>query len=562
MHIFFQASIANTPALVVSNRSHPTMVPEIERRISKAIPDRYRIVREVGAGGMAYVFLAEDLKLGRRVAIKVLRPELSASVSGTRFHREVRIAAGLAHPNIVPIHDSGEADGLLYFVMRFQEGESLRALLDRDGALPVGRAVAIARDVAAGLAHAHGQGVIHRDIKPANILLTGEHAVIADFGVARGIEAGTSDEAGLTATAAVLGTPLYMSPEQALASAEIDGRSDIYSLGCVLYEMLTGDPPFQAKGVRNILASHLHREVPSLAESRPGVPSPLDDIARRCLAKSPEARFTTTDDLRRSLEAVQAGLDRNMQTFGIRWRWLSRRTRRLVATGAVVSFVALSALLGRVLLWPEGPSLNASSVVVLSFRGPMATTGEEEFLVGFSEELTRQLNQWDSVSAVPQISLSGILFDRGIDRPTLERVDEGLEIARELGAGTLVALRADLRGDSFVVSADLFNSETGRTNGQTIEIGGETEDPFPMAAEVAHNILGLESLHPDLEGLRRQSAIPEALIEYEAGRKALERWRLAEAERCLRRATALDPRFAMAHHLLALTLYWQYEEGL
>ena len=223
-------------------------------RLIAALADRYRIERELGRGGMATVYVAEDLKHRRQVAIKVMRPELSASMGADRFLREVEIAAKLSHPNILPVYDSGEADGLLYYVMPLVEGESLPERMARDKQMPALEALRLAREVAEALAYAHARGIVHRDIKPANILLWAGHALVADFGIARAME--SSGEA-LTQTGLAIGTPVYMSPEQATGATDIDGRTDIYALGCVLYEMLAGEPPFTGPTVQAIIARSL-----------------------------------------------------------------------------------------------------------------------------------------------------------------------------------------------------------------------------------------------------------------------------------------------------------------
>src|SRR5689334_25189836 len=210
--------------------------------VAAALADRYRIERELGAGGMATVYLAEDLKHRRRVAIKVLRPELGAAVGAERFLREIETTANLRHPHILPLYDSGSAGGLLYYVMPLVEGESLRDRLAREKQLPIDDALRIAREVADALSYAHARGVIHRDIKPENILLEGGHAVVADFGIARAVSTAGADR--LTETGMAIGTPMYMSPEQAAGDPDLDGRSDLYSLGCVLYEMLGVQAPF------------------------------------------------------------------------------------------------------------------------------------------------------------------------------------------------------------------------------------------------------------------------------------------------------------------------------
>ncbi len=217
-------------------------MPDLLDRLKTALADRYAIEQEIGAGGMATVYLAEDLKLHRKVAVKVLRPELAAALGPERFLREIEIAAKLHHPHILALHDSGEVDGFLYYVMPYVDGESLRDRLNREKQLPVEDALQIAREVADALGSAHRHDVIHRDIKPENILLEEGHAVVADFGIARAIHAAGGEQ--LTETGLAVGTPAYMSPEQAMGSKELDGRSDLYSLGCVLYEMLAGQPPF------------------------------------------------------------------------------------------------------------------------------------------------------------------------------------------------------------------------------------------------------------------------------------------------------------------------------
>ncbi len=257
-------------------------------RLKAALSKRYAIEREVGAGGMALVYLAEDLKHHRKVAVKVLRPELAAAIGPERFLREIEIAAGLDHPHILPLYDSGEADNFLYYVMPYVEGESLRDRLNREKQLPLDDARQVARDVADALSYAHGRGVVHRDIKPENILLAGGHARVADFGIARAITAAGGDR--LTQTGMAVGTPTYMSPEQAAADDDVDGRSDLYSLACVLFEMLAGEPPFTGAPER-MLAQHLTAEPPNIMTKRPAVPPEVAAALMRALAKTPADRF-------------------------------------------------------------------------------------------------------------------------------------------------------------------------------------------------------------------------------------------------------------------------------
>ena len=238
-------------------------------RLKSNLSDRYTLERELGAGGMATVYLATDVRHDREVAIKVLHPELSASIGAERFEREIKLAAKLQHPHILGLYDSGETDKLLYYVMPFVKGESLRDRLNREGQLTIDDAIQIALEVADALGHAHAQGIVHRDIKPENILLSGGHALVADFGIAR-----AATEAGghkLTQTGMAVGTPVYMAPEQAVGDA-VGPTSDLYSLGCVLYEMLSGEPPFLAKSAQALMARHAMEAVPSIRIVRNTVP--------------------------------------------------------------------------------------------------------------------------------------------------------------------------------------------------------------------------------------------------------------------------------------------------
>jgi eukaryotic-like serine/threonine-protein kinase len=264
-------------------------VPDLPTLLAEALKDRYAIQRELGRGGMATVYLAEDLKHRRPVAVKVLQPELAAALGPDRFLREIELLARLSHPHILPLHDSGNADGFLYYVMPYVTGETLRARLAREKQLPVDEALQISREVADALSYAHAHGVIHRDIKPENILLESGHAVVADFGIARAV-----DQAGgahLTETGMTLGTPAYMSPEQAGGGGELDGRSDLYSLGCVLYEMLAGQPPFTGPTVEAMVRQHITADPPCITAIRPAVPAHVVAAIERALAKTPADRF-------------------------------------------------------------------------------------------------------------------------------------------------------------------------------------------------------------------------------------------------------------------------------
>ena len=270
-------------------------------RLSAALADRYRIERPLGAGGMATVYLAEDLKHHRHVAVKVLRPDLAATLGPDRFLREIEVAARLQHPHILPLLDSGEADAFLFYVMPFVEGRSLRERLVHEGELPIGEAVRILRDVVDALAHAHRRGVVHRDIKPDNVLLSERHALVTDFGVAKAVSEATGRQR-LTTEGVALGTPAYMSPEQAAADAHIDHRADIYAVGALAYELLAGRPPFLGTTPQEVLAAHVTRAVEPVTVHRQTVPPALAQLVMRCLEKKPADRWQSAEEMLPQLE--------------------------------------------------------------------------------------------------------------------------------------------------------------------------------------------------------------------------------------------------------------------
>jgi len=292
-------------------------VPDVFTRLQGALADRYTIERELGRGGMAVVYLAKDLKHHRPVAIKILKPELAAALGPERFVREIETAAGLNHPHILPLLDSGEADRLLYYVMPYVEGESLRERLKREGQLPLDEALQIAREVAMALSYAHSRGVVHRDIKPENVLLGAGHAVVTDFGIARAITAAAGGN--LTGTGIAIGTPGYMSPEQATGSHRLDGRSDIYSLGCVLYEMLAGEPPYTGPSAQVVMAKRVADPVPSVRRLRDTIPPAMDMAIMKALARTPADRFATAERFAAALGAGVATphVSRRLLRFGV-----------------------------------------------------------------------------------------------------------------------------------------------------------------------------------------------------------------------------------------------------
>jgi eukaryotic-like serine/threonine-protein kinase len=283
----------------------PVPMNGLPPKLTQALAHRFRLLREIGRGGMATVYLAEDVAgggPGGQVAIKVLRPELASSVGGSRFHREIEIASRLRHPNILPLLGSGEAGEFLYYSMPYVAGDSLQALLEREGRLPLARVLQIAGDVAAALDYAHAQNVVHRDIKPANVLLEEGKAVVCDFGVARAIVRASTDQS--SSSGLVFGTAAYMSPEQATGRGEIDARSDIYALGCVVYEMLTGELAFSGPTPQAIIARHLHEPPRPIRTVRPEVSRGMETAVLAALSKEPMARPGKAAELLRLLSSA------------------------------------------------------------------------------------------------------------------------------------------------------------------------------------------------------------------------------------------------------------------
>jgi len=271
--------------------------------LKTALAGRYEIENEIGHGGMATVYLARDVKHNRQVAVKVLRPDLAAALGPERFLREIEIAANLTHPHILPLHDSGEADGFLYYVMPYIKGDTLRERIEKEGELPISEAVRIIREVVDALAFAHAQGVVHRDIKPDNIMLSGRHAMVMDFGIAKAVSEATGRNQ-LTTAGVALGTPTYMAPEQATADPHVDHRADIYAVGIMAYELLAGRTPFQGASPQAVLAAHVTEEPDPVSKHRDQVSQELEAVVMKCLAKRPADRWQSADEILQRVEMM------------------------------------------------------------------------------------------------------------------------------------------------------------------------------------------------------------------------------------------------------------------
>src|SRR5687768_2692340 len=356
-------------------------VNDVITRLTSALADRYRMDREIGTGGMASVYLAHDIRHDRDVAIKVLHPDLAAALGASRFLAEIRTTARLQHPHILPLLDSGEADGLLYYVMPFVTGETLRIRLEREHQLPLDDALRIANEVADSLSHAHGFGVIHRDIKPENILLQGGHALVADFGIALAVQSAGGQR--MTQTGLSLGTPQYMSPEQAMGERAIDARSDIYSLGAVTYEMLVGEPPFTGPTVQAIVARLLTEDPREITAQRKAIPEHVEAAVLRALEKIPADRFATAADfcaaLRdSSIQTTRTRTSRHSAAPPLTVRNLSRApliasALALLAAGSVGGWAASR-------VWQPGSANNNSLTVTSILAPPGGAFGEQRSL--------------------------------------------------------------------------------------------------------------------------------------------------------------------------------------
>ncbi|MGH7559876.1 MAG: protein kinase domain-containing protein [Gemmatimonadales bacterium] len=405
---------------------------DVLRMLQEGLAGRYTVERELGHGGMAAVFLARDLRHDRLVALKVLYPDLSASIGTERFTREIRFAARLQHPHILSVHDSGEVPGtagrptLLWFSMPFVDGESLRERLTRDRQLPPSEAIRIAREVADALAYAHGQGLIHRDIKPENILLSGGHALVADFGVARALGRGGDDSPALTGTGLAVGTPAYMSPEQATGEQSVDNRSDLYSLGSVLYEMLAGEPPFHGPTAQAILTRMLTEAPRPLGAVRQGLPPLVERIVSRAIARAPADRYPSAAELAGDLEI--AGSQITTPGSGTLTVPVPRK-RRPVPLFAMLSLGFLLGL-GALFAWTrshrdagDGPVLLA----VLPFEN-IGDSADAYFAEGMTDEVRGKLSSIPDFQVIARASSSQY---RGSAKPLKE-------IAKELGVSYLL----------------------------------------------------------------------------------------------------------------------------
>ncbi|MCH7491323.1 MAG: protein kinase [Gemmatimonadetes bacterium] len=521
-------------------------MPDLLERLKHVLADRYTIEKELGSGGMATVYLAEDLKHGRPVAIKVLRPEVAATVGPDRFLREIAIAAQLEHPHVLTLIDSGESGGFLYYVMPVVAGESLRDRLRRENQLSVEEAIEIARDVADALSFAHRNEVVHRDIKPENILLANGHAIVADFGIAQAVCASCGDNT--TLAGASVGTPGYMSPEQAMGD-EVDPRTDVYSLGAVLYEMLAGSAPYAAENAQATLARQVVDPVPSVRKARPDVPKALDAAVRKALAKNPAERTETAAAFAEMLgRASAATASPSFEVLaGPRGRGSSRRTR----TAALLAVL----LLAGVDWWwfsvsGTGPS-RIESLAVLPFSNLSADPEQQYFVDGMHDALITELARIHTLTVISRTSVMRFR-DTDISIP---------EIGIELSVDAVLEGSVFKVGDSVRITAQLIGVVPERHLwAQTYD--GDLGDVLRLHSEVARAIARAIEAELTPEETERLSTVrrvdPAAHDAFLQGRFHHAKGTVAGYETAIgyySKAIEKAPTFAPAHAALALSIH-------
>jgi len=465
--------------------------------LHEPLAGQYRLERELGSGGMAVVYLADDLKHGRRVAVKVLRPELGASVGTERFQREITVAAGLQHPNILAVYDSGEVRvggmDLRFFVMPFVEGESLRDRMGRERQLPIPEALRITREVLGALGAAHSAGIVHRDIKPENVLLSRGHAQVADFGIARGL--GPSGPPSLTQDGHAIGTPAYMSPEQAAAEPVVDGRSDLYSTACVLYEMLTGEPPFLAATAQGLLVKRLSEPAPSARRLRETIPVEVDAALQRALARSPADRFATAEEFVAALSTDATMLVTPVPTVAMPARGAGRRWLAWL----VLAAVALTGLwfgLGRRKA-PGAPAIPVLALTDLIVPAPDSSTGY--LRSGIPDYLVSALRRLPGLEVIP---MSTVRRDSQATSP--------VELGKQVGATAVLTGTLARFGGRLWINAELVEVADGH-----LVWSGQFEYPDTNYAALVPALVGViaDSLRLQLSGGLRSDLLRHTVVD-------------------------------------------------
>ncbi len=539
---------------------------DTDARLTAALGATYDVVRLLGVGGMGRVYLGHDRTLDRPVAIKVIVDELAANVTfRERFLREARTVARLRHPNIVSVYAAGEADGLLYFVMEYVDGESLRELIGRERVLPAERAVPLLADVARALAYAHAHGVVHRDLKPENVLVEqgSGRAMLTDFGVAHGVAPG---DGRMTATGMVVGSPRYMSPEQAVGERDLDGRSDLYALGLVGYELLSGAVAFEGGSAGSMLAKRLTSSPDPILARAPNTPPGVAAAVERAVEREPEARWADGDAMADALEdglttagrtpvsRVLPGARRAPGAFpaagaagGGRGRWLP-----VALAAALVAVVAgLWGLRGG----STGP--DRRTVMVLPFE-LVGNEGDHGWLrEGAVSMLTLDLSQWQDLGVIDYERTLDLLRAEGVGDDRRISLTDAQRIAREAGATAVVLGQIQRVGDSLTVTARSYDAATGTREHEFSQAALASADPRPLFDLLARELLQIAGA-PELSSTLAQTTTSSlaAYRAYLGGVRSLNRWDTDSAQAYLTRAIELDSTFALAHYKLALALGW------
>ncbi|GLC25439.1 serine/threonine-protein kinase [Roseisolibacter agri] len=549
--------------------TEPLAPGALRAHLDRALGEQYVIEHELGGAGMSRVFVARELALGRSVVLKVLPPELAAGLNVERFRREIQLAAGLQHPHVVPVLSAGSAGGVPYYTMPLVEGESLRDRLAREGALPIGVAVRVLHDVADALAHAHGRGIVHRDVKPDNVLLSGLHALVTDFGVAKALRTAfaTPGAGGLdpdaTGAGLAIGTPAYMAPEQAAADPMVDHRADIYAFGVLAYETLAGVPPFRGKAPAEILTAHLAEAPAPLQEHRPDVPPALAALVMRCLAKRPEERPEDATLVRDGLAAVATpvattpGAGLPGVDGATSWEGAAvprRRARRTALLSAGVGLVAvLAAAAG--LFWKRDAPLDERVVAVAPFRVTGSDPSLRYLREGMLDLLSGMLTgEGGPRSADPRAVLSAWRRAAGREDADLPR-DRALEVAERLGAGRL--LLGDIAGapgGRLVLTATMLAVRDGRGRAP-VRVEGSADSLPQLVERLAVAVLSGDAPGADRASPIMTSSLP-ALRAYLNAKWLYRRSRYRESATEFDRALTFDSTFAQAGLGMATAAQW------